>query len=418
LPKIIVLIGAFDTKAEDFAFVKARIEQQGCNALLIDFGILGEPGLAADIDRSMVAAAAGHRLTELAAAHDRGRAITAMTEGAIAHVLRLLAEGQLHAIMGMGGGAGTTVGTAVMRKLPIGVPKLMLSTIAANDTRPYIGTSDIIMMPSIVDVAGLNRISRLIYTRAADAICGMAKGIDPSAVAANDRPLVAATMFGVTTPCLTRARQRLESAGTEVLIFHANGGGRAMEQLIDDGLVDGALDLTTTEWADELLGGVRSAGPDRLEAAARRGIPQVVSVGALDMVNFGPPETIPECFSGRLFYRHNAQTTLMRTNPEENDQIGRLIAGKLNLSKGPVVLMLPLRGVSALDAEGEPFDDPIARQALFTALRSNVDFARIDVIDVDAHINDERFADLAADLLWELMAKAGTSNKAENRRLP
>jgi uncharacterized protein (UPF0261 family) len=418
LRKIVVLIGALDTKAEDFAFVKARIDQQGCEALLIDFGVLGEAGLAADIDRATVAAAAGHSLADLAAAHDRGQAVTAMTAGAIVHVHRLFAEGRLHAIMAMGGGAGTTVGTAVMRTLPIGVPKLMVSTIAANDTRPYIGTSDIIMVPSVVDVAGLNRISRLVYTRAADAICGMAKGVDPPAAAAYDRPLVAATMFGVTTPCVTRARQRLEAAGTEVLIFHANGGGRAMERLIDDGLVDGVLDLTTTEWADELFGGTRSAGPERLEAAGRRGIPQVVSVGALDMVNFGAPDTVPDRFGGRLFYRHNAQTTLMRTNAEENDRLGRVIADKLNRSNGPTVLLLPLRGVSALDAEGEPFDDPVARGALFAALRSHVDRAKVEVVEVDAHINDASFADLAVDRLRDLMARVGASHKPEGREIP
>jgi uncharacterized protein (UPF0261 family) len=403
----VVLIGALDTKAEDFGFVKARIEQQGCKALLIDFGVLGEAGLVADIDRHAVAMAAGHNLPELAEAHDRGRAVTAMTEGTTIHVVRLFRKGSLQGIMAMGGGAGTTVGTAVMRKLPIGVPKLMVSTIASNDTRPYVGASDIIIMPSVVDVAGLNRISRLVYTRAADAICGMANGVETTAADDTSRPLVTATMFGVTTPCVSEARRRLEELGAEVLIFHANGGGRTMEQLIDDGLVDAVLDLTTTEWADELFGGIRPAGPHRLEAAARRGIPQVVSVGALDMVNFGAPETIPNRFKNRLFYRHNAQTTLMRTSPDENEQLGKLIAGKLNAAKGPVVLLLPLRGVSALDSSGEAFDDPVAREALFATLKDKIDPARIELVEVDAHINDPHFADLAADRLWVLMARAG-----------
>jgi uncharacterized protein (UPF0261 family) len=304
-----------------------------------------------------------------------------------------------------------------MRKLPIGIPKLMVSTIAPSDTRPYVGTSDIIMMPSVVDVAGLNRISRLIYTRAADAICGMAKGVQPTGVDGKCRPLVAATMFGVTTPCVSEARQRLEGLGAEVLIFHANGGGRTMEQLIDDGLVDAVLDLTTTEWADELFGGIRPAGRHRLEAAARHGLPQVVSVGALDMVNFGAPETIPDRFKkNRLFYRHNAQTTLMRTSPDENEQLGKLIAGKLNAAKGPVVLMLPLRGVSALDSSGEAFDDPVAREALFATLKVKIDPARIELVEVDAHINDPHFADLAADRLWALIAQPGIGLAKDRKR--
>jgi uncharacterized protein (UPF0261 family) len=406
--KTVVLIGAFDTKAEDFAFVKARIEERGCKALLIDFGVLGEAVLVADIDRAAVAKAADHDVLELATAHDRGKAVTAMAEGATVYVLRLFREGRLHGIMAMGGGAGTTVGTAVMRKLPISIPKLMVSTIAPDDARPYVGTSDIIMMPSIVDVAGLNRISRLIYTRAADAICSMAKGAQPTGVDDKRRPLVAATMFGVTTPCVSEARRRLEGLGAEVLIFHANGGGRTMEGLIGDGLVDAVLDLTTTEWADELFGGTRPAGPYRLEAAAKQGIPQVVSVGALDMVNFGSPETIPKRFRNRLFHRHNAQTTLMRTTPDENGQLGKLIAGKLNAAKGPVVLMLPLRGVSALDSNGEAFDDPVAREALFAALKNEIDPTRIELDEVDAHINDPHFAELAADRLWALMAQPRT----------
>jgi uncharacterized protein (UPF0261 family) len=406
MTRTVALLGAFDTKGEDFAFVKRRIERNGFATLMIDFGVLGTPTIAADITRVEVAAAAGFRLEDLVARHDRGEAITVVTQGTASHLLRLFGDGRIDAVMAMGGGAGTTVGTAVMRQLPIGFPKMMVSTLAAaTSMQPYIGTSDIIMVPSVVDVAGLNRISRMIYTRAADALCGMLNWPDERQDDATDRPLVATTMFGMTTPCVSHARDRLTAADIEVLVFHANGGGRAMEHLIDDGLVDGVLDLTTTEWADELVGGTRSAGPRRLEAAARRGLPQVVSVGALDAVNFGARETVPERFAQRRFYQHNAQTTLMRTSPEEAAGLGRIIAGKLNAATGPVVLLLPLRGISNLDAEGEPFEDVEADKALFASLHRHADPTVVTVRDVDLHINDPAFAEFAVDTLLRLMAE-------------
>ena len=407
--KTIAIIGALDTKGEDFAFVEHRVKQHGFQTLLLDFGVLGAPSIPADISREMVAEAAGARLEDMAAKHDRGMAVTAMTRGATKLILELFEKGHIHGIMGMGGGAGTTVSTAIMRELPLGFPKLIVSTLAANSNmQPYIRTSDIVMMPSVVDVAGLNRISRLVYSRAADAICGMLHWNDGSSqVSSFDTPLVVATMFGNTTPCVTRAKQILEQAGIEVLVFHANGGGQTMEHLIDEGLVDGVLDLTTTELADELVGGVRSAGPDRLMAAARKGLPQVVSVGALDMVNFGTRDTIPQRFADRLFHSHNAQTTLMRTTPEESTELGQIIARKLNSATGPVVLLLPTKGISSIDALDEPFCDPEARQALFAALRTHVEPQKVTVLEVDSHINDPTFADFAVATLMRLMDREG-----------
>lgn len=407
MTKQIALLGAFDTKGEDFAFVKQRITHNGFGVLTIDFGVLGTPESMTDITREQVAAAAGTSLADLVAKKDRGAAITAMTKGVGAYLSRLFEEGRIHGVLAMGGGAGTTVGTAAMRRLPLGVPKMMVSTLAATTSmEPYIGSSDIVMVPSIVDVAGLNRISRIVYTRAADALCGMLNWPDAAEAASKHALNIAATMFGITTPCVSHARDRLTAAGAEVLVFHANGGGRTMEHLIGEGFFDGVLDLTTTEWADELVGGTRSAGPARLEAAARRGVPQVVSLGALDAVNFGARETVPNRFANRRFYQHNAQTTLMRTNTEEAAELGRIIVGKLNRARGPAVLLLPRRGLSVLDSADGVFEDKHANEALFDAVHRLADPAVVRVQDVDAHINDPGFAELAADTLMDLIGTA------------
>jgi uncharacterized protein (UPF0261 family) len=306
--------------------------------------------------------------------------------------------------MGLGGSGGTIIATSAMRSLPIGVPKLMVSTLAAGQTRPYIGERDVVLWPSVVDVAGINRISRAVLTNAALAMAGMISLPRPAAVA--DRPIITATMFGVTTPCVEHARRRLEESAFEVLVFHATGtGGRTMEALIEDGLVTGVLDLTTTELADELVGGVLTAGPTRLTAAGRRRIPQVISVGALDMVNFGPPETVSEKFRARKFYQHNPAVTLMRTTPEENRQLGEEIARKANAAEGPVTIMVPLKGVSAIDAEGKAFWDPEADAALFQALRQNVS-APVELVELDLHINDPAFADACVARLTAMLSAA------------
>jgi uncharacterized protein (UPF0261 family) len=408
IPKTIALIGTFDTKGEEFSFLRDRIESAGLRTMMIDVGVLGGPPFAADISQAEVAATANEDLAALQRERDRGRSVTAMARGATAILTRLHAQGAVHGVVALGGSAGTAIATAAMRALPYGFPKLMVSTLAAGDTKPYVGTKDICMMPSVLDISGLNYLSRRILSNAAGAICGMVAA-EP-ARASHDKLLIAATMFGVTTPCVTAARRLLEERGNEVLVFHATGtGGQAMEQLIEDGAIHAVLDLTTTELADELVGGVMSAGPHRLEAAGCKGIPQLVCPGAIDMVNFGPVETVPAQFRCRKLYVHNPTVTLMRTTPEECAEIGRITATRLNRATGPVTVLIPLQGVSAIDKPGGPFYSPEAlnsyRRALTTILSSE-----IKLVELDAHINDESFAHTAADLLLEsLDATRGTS---------
>jgi len=399
IPKTIALIGTFDTKGEEFSFLRERIESAGLRTMMIDVGVLGSPPFATDISQAEVAAAAKEDLTALQKERDRGRSVTAMALGATAILVRLHGEGAIHGVIALGGSAGTTIATAAMRALPYGFPKLMVSTLAAGDTKPYVGTKDICMMPSVLDISGLNRVSRRILNNAAGAICGMVAA-EP-ARAFDEKPLIAATMFGVTTPCVTAARRVLERRGYEVLVFHATGtGGQAMEQLIEDGAIQAVLDLTTTELADELAGGVMSAGPHRLEAAGRKGIPQLVCPGAIDMVNFGPVETVPVQFRSRKLYVHNPTVTLMRTTPEECAEIGRITATRLNRASGPVTVLIPLQGVSAIDKPGGPFYSPEALNSYRRAVQATLS-SEIKLVELDAHINDESFARTAADLLLE-----------------
>jgi uncharacterized protein (UPF0261 family) len=325
-----------------------------------------------------------------------------MSQGAPVILSRLAAAGRIHGVISLGGGGGTAIATAAMRALPTGFPKLMVSTLASGNVAPYVGVKDIVMFPSVVDVAGLNRISRQLLTRAAGAICGM---VEIPVSAAADKPIIVASQFGNTTPCIEHAKKVLEAAGYEVIVFAATGtGGRTMESLIETGLVAGVLDLTTTEWADELVGGVLSAGPTRLEAAAKTGIPTVVSTGCLDMVNFGPPETVPAKFAGRKFYQHNPQVTLMRTTSDECAQLGKILAEKINRSTGPVKVLLPLRGGSAISAPGGPFHDAAADLELFASLKINL---RPDVAatELDANINDPEFAEACAKALLQLLPR-------------
>jgi uncharacterized protein (UPF0261 family) len=401
MPKTVAIVGTLDTKGEEFAYLRSRIESAGLATLIIDCGVLEAPTFTPDVSRREVASAAGQRLEDLVATHDRGSSIAAMAAGAAVVVRRLFEQGRIQGLISLGGSAGTTIGTAAMRSLPAGFPKVMVSTLASGDTRPFVGTKDIAMLYPIVDIAGLNRLSRRILGNAAAAIAGMVNQED-----AEDReakPLIAATMFGVTTPCVTLARRILEQNGFEVLVFHATGaGGQAMEGLIADGYVAGVLDITTTELADELAGGVMSAGPHRLEAAARKGIPQVVCPGAIDMVNFGPLDSVPEKYRQRRLYVHNANVTLMRTTPAECAELGRITAEKLNRAQGPVAFLMPLRGVSAIDSTGLPFSWPEADRSYLDALKANLD-PRIRLVEVDAHINDQDFARAAASCLLELM---------------
>jgi uncharacterized protein (UPF0261 family) len=395
--KVVAILGTLDTKGVEFAFLKARIEAEGAATVTIDVGILGVPAFAPEVTADEVARAAGADLAALRDKGDRGEAVAAMARGAAEVVARLHREGRIDAVVSMGGGGGTAIATAAMRALPVGVPKLMVSTLAAGDVRAYVGVSDVTMMPAVVDIAGVNRVSARIIANAAAAVAGMVRAEPPAL--AGDRPLIAATMFGVTTPCVTRARAVLEEAGYEVLVFHATGtGGESMEALIRGGFIAGVLDITTTELADELAGGVLSAGPQRLEAAGAMGIPQVVSVGALDMVNFGPRDSVPARFRDRTFYQHNPQVTLMRTTASENAELGTIIATKLARAKGPTVLMLPLRGVSLIDVAGKPFHDPAADRTLFDALKANLT-ANVGLVEMDTDINDDAFAERAAELL-------------------
>jgi uncharacterized protein (UPF0261 family) len=383
VPATVVLVGTLDTKGQEYAFLRDRIREAGAEVLLVDTGILGEPLVAADVPREEVAAAGGADHAELARAQDRGKAVDAMGRGAAAVLARLHGEGRLQGAAAVGGSGNSSIAAQAMRDLPVGVPKLIVSTVASGDTRPYVGAVDITMMYSVVDISGINRISARILTNAAGR--DRRDGAGHAARGRGDRPLVGATMFGVTTPCITRARERLEELGYEVLVFHATGtGGQSFEALAAGGFLAGALDATTTELADDLVGGVLSAGPDRLEAVGRAGLPQVVSVGALDMVNFGPEETVPERFAGRTLYVHNPTVTLMRTTPEENAELGRRIARKLSAAQGPTVLFVPLGGVSAIDVEGQPFHDPDADAALFGALREGLDGSGVEVHELDA----------------------------------
>lgn len=399
------IVGTLDTKGREFAFLKERIAAEGMQTLVIDAGVLGEPFFAPEVSADEVAAAGGTPREALREERDRGRSVAVMAWGAAVLAARLFAEGKIQGLISLGGSAGTTIGTSAMRALPVGVPKLMVSTLASGDTRPYVDTKDVAMLYSVVDIAGINSLSRRILTNAAGAIVGMVRAETPPAEA--ERPLIGATMFGVTTPCVTRAREALEAQGYEVLVFHATGtGGRAMEDLARSGFLKGVLDITTTELADELVGGVLSAGPNRLEAAGECGLPQVVVPGALDMVNFGPPQTVPERFRGRRFYQHNPTVTLMRTTPEENAELGRLIARKLNAAKGPVTVLIPTRGFSAIDRHGQPFEDTAADAAFIEALRAEL-ASSVRLIALDRHINDPDFADACAGALLDLLTTCG-----------
>jgi uncharacterized protein (UPF0261 family) len=397
----IAVLGTFDTKGVEHAFVAEAIRDRGCTPLLLDASPVPgplPPQLAA-FECLRVRSDA-----ELAAA-DRGTAVATVAAQAPQLLADLAATGRIQGVIALGGGGGTAIATAAMRGLPIGLPKVMVSTLAGGDVTGYVGTSDIVMVPSLVDVAGLNRLSRQVFLQAAAAVCAMAEARLPAARDVHARPLVVASMFGNTTRCVDHAREILEQAGYEVLVFHATGtGGRLMEAIIDSGIVAGVLDITTTEWADELVGGILAAGPQRLEAAARRGVPAVVVPGCLDMVNFGPPETVPDRFRGRRFYGHSPQVTLMRTTAEECRELGRIVAEKLNASVGPVCVEIPARAVSVISAAAGPFADAEADRALFDSLRGHLR-PGIPCTEHDLEINDPAFAARCAHQLLALLTR-------------
>ncbi|RFU85260.1 UPF0261 family protein [Streptomyces triticagri] len=423
----VVLLGTLDTKGEECAWLRARLTAHGVDVLLVDTGVAGRPRTEADIARAVVAAAAGDDLERLRAEADRGAAVTVMGTGAAAVVTQLYEEGRLDGVLAVGGSGGASIAGRAVRDLPVGVPKLIVSSMAGGDVSPYVGGSDVAMLHSVVDIAGVNRLSAPVFANAAAGIAGMAKdfaargrtvgGTVPQGTSPHEgRPLIAASMAGVTTPGVDAARARLDALGYEVLVFHTSGaGGRALESLAERGLFAGVLDLTPCELADDLVGGVLTAGPDRLEAAGLAGIPQVVSVGALDMVKFGPLATLPDRFRDRHVRVHNPSVTVIRTTPEEVGELGRRIGGKLRAALGPAALCLPLLGMSTLGAPADgpapagPYHDPETDAVLFAALRDTLRGSAVEIHELPTHINDPAFGRAAADHLHRLIVdRSGT----------
>ena len=399
--KTVVIVGSLDTKGDEFAFIKDLIEAEGLNTLVVDFGVMGEPTLEPDITRDELTKAGGGDLAYLGSGQHKDEAMQVMAAGLAVVVRQLYDEGKLDGIISMGGSGNTGIATSGMRALPVGVPKVMVSTLGGGDVGAYTGTRDITFMPSIVDVAGINRISQMIYANAAGAVAGMVKMAAPTA--GEEKPLVTASMFGNSTACVDRARRVMEEQGYEVMVFHATGtGGKMMESLISDGYIDGSLDITTTELADEVCGGVLSAGPERGMAASRAGIPAVLVPGCVDMANFWGIDTVPEQYQDRNLYAWNPNVTLMRTNVEENLKMGELIAAAANAATAPVAILLPLKGVSQLDSEGGQFWDPEADQACYDAIKNNLK-PGIQVIEMDYNINDPEFADRCAEVLLDML---------------
>ena len=399
--KTVAVLGTFDTKGKELKFIKECIEEHGLKTLCINTGVF-EPVVEPDISSAEVAAAVGADINAIVEKRDRATATEVLAKGTEKLIPQLYAEGKFDGIISIGGSGGTSLATPAMRQLPLGVPKVMVSTMASGDVSPYVGTSDIVMIPSVVDAEGLNDISKVIFSNAANAVVGMVQ--NRKEIESDGKPLLAATMFGVTTPCVKAAEDYLHEQGYDVLVFHATGtGGKCMEALIDQGFIKGVLDLTTTEWCDEVVGGVLNAGPDRLTAAGKNGIPQVVSVGALDMVNFGPMDTVPAQFKDRNLYKHNPTVTLMRTTVDELKSIGHEIATRLADATGKTTLMLPLKGVSMIDVEGQPFYDAEADKVLFDTLRTELANSNVEIVELDTDINDKEFAVAAAKKLISLL---------------
>ncbi len=400
---MVALLGTLDSKSEEIAYVRDEMLSQGVTPLVMDVGIRGEPGFPPDIRREQVANAAGANMDNLLTADSTtADLLTTMAQGAGELLKQLHADGSIQGVIGLGGGKGTALISQAMRELPIGFPKLIVSPNASGNTRRFVGSKDIWMASPVTDLMGLNRINRRILQQAAAAICAMAQLPEGPKVSSR-RPALALTSFGVTTPAAERCKALAEQLGFEVLVFHARGtGGQAMEELIQRGVFAAVLDLTLSELADEMAGGIASAGPHRLEAAGEVGIPQVWVPGALDVINFGPPGTVPERYSGRVFYPHSASATLMRTNVEESIALGRMLAAKANAARGPVAVLIPLRGFSALDMEGKPFHHPEADAAFVRMLEQSLS-PHVTVRKLPLHINDPGFADEVVQTLASLM---------------
>ncbi|MBL7189082.1 MAG: Tm-1-like ATP-binding domain-containing protein [Phycisphaerae bacterium] len=405
--KKICMIGAFDTKGPEYAYVRECILARGHEVLMVNTAVLGSTDLfAVDVEAEKVAQAGGASLEQLREDKDRGRAMKIMCAGAPVIVKSLHDEGKIDGIIGMGGTGGTTVVTAAMRALAVGIPKVCVSTAASGDVSAYVGTKDITMIPSVVDVAGINRISRIIFARAAGAVCGMAEA--EIAQSEQDKPVITASMFGNTTECVNACTEKLSAKGYEVLIFHATGtGGKTMEGLVQEGLVDAVLDITTTEWADTVCGGVFDAGEQRLDAPGKMGIPHLIVPGCVDMANFGGLDTVPDKYrkAKRTFYEWNPSITLMRTNRQENEKMGQIFAEKANVAKGPVAFLIPLKGVSILDGDGQPFCDRDADKAMFDAIKANLKEG-VTVVETDNNINDPEFSAKAVEMMLDLIEQA------------
>lgn len=406
-PSAVYAIATLDTKGDELQWVAERLRAAGVAVRVVDVAAQQSATVPADVTAAALARAAGRDLAGIQQL-DRGAAVTAMGEVLTGFLQQETAAGRVAGVLGIGGSGGTALITAAMRCLPIGLPKLMVSTVASGQTAPYVDVSDICLMPSVVDVAGLNTVSRRVLANAAHAMAGMVQHVLP---ASEPRPTIGMTMFGVTTPCVTAVRRTLEARGFECLVFHATGtGGRAMEQLVASGMIQGVLDITTTEVADEIVGGVFPAGPRRLDVILEKRIPYVLSVGALDMVNFGAASTVPDRFAGRRLYVHNPQVTLMRTTADENRQAAEWIAGKLNRSVAPVTVLLPEEGISALDRIGQPFHDPQADAVLFDTLSTAVQWtSQRQLRRLPLHINDEAFAAALAEEFLRLYNAARTA---------
>jgi uncharacterized protein (UPF0261 family) len=409
----VVLVGTLDTKGPEYAFVRDRLRAQAVEVVVVDVGVLGEPSFSPDISAAEVARAAGAEIADLRFTREgsdtRAVALATMERGAIAVVEGLRADGRCDGVMGLGGSGGSTVVSGVLRSLPVGVPKLLVSTMASGNVRTFVGTSDVCLVYSVTDVQGLNRVSRKVLANAAAAMAGMVRALGTEQAA--ETPLVALTMFGITTPCVQRIQAALESNGFETIVFHAVGsGGQAMEAMVDAGLIDGVVDVTTSELTDELCGGVFTAGPDRLTAAGRRGIPQVVVPGALEVINFGPRASVPARLDvpERTIVVHNPSVCAVRTNAAESAELGRILATKVNAATGPTAVLLPLRGLSKYEAPGGPYVDPEADAALFDAIRTTLR-PGIELREEDANVNDPEFADAAVETFLRLWAKRGVA---------
>ena len=402
---VVFAVATFDTKAEELTWVATCLRQALVDVVTVDVSA-SQATDAADINVAEVLTAAGRTLSAVQAM-DRGNAVTAMSDAFRIWLLQQHAEGRVGGVIGIGGSGGTAIITAGMRALSIGIPKLIVSTMASGNTAPYVDCSDICLMPSIVDVAGLNTVSRRVLSNAAHAMAGMVTHVVTDAVA---RPAIGMTMFGVTTACVTAVRKSLEGAGFDCLVFHATGtGGRAMEKLVESGLIEGVLDVTTTEVADEVVGGILSAGPQRFDVILQKQIPYVMSLGALDMVNFGAKATVPDRFRDRILHVHNANVTLMRTTADDNRQIAEWIAAKLNQASSAVTLLIPEQGVSAIDAAGHAFHDPTADTALFEQLEARVAQSELRrIVRFPLHINDPEFATVLVDEFQRLWAMRRT----------